>query len=307
MICNSCGKEFSDSFGFCPFCGTKAVKKQFCIKCGAELVEGAAFCGVCGAKIGGQAAAVEKFDPTHYSRERISVYNMDTDIQKNYFADEPFEYNGKEYSLWERECVHGDDWRDDDFYRYHESYVVSSDLEVLDSVIGEITDLAIYNGKLYAYGRYNSPKGSPMFFRCLNNRADILTTDTVHFIYSSRDGFKKINGVPFLFACNAAIVDFNGKIIVKSEELSNIAPCHEDCSYQWVNPTWGDNSDQFGIQKMYSVNASIIGNNFVVADYLSLLNLRDSYYFVIDPEKGISSGPYKLAGDGDYRFVPAEL
>ena len=44
MKFGNCGKEISESYDFCAFCGAKVEKKQFCTKCGAELAECAAFC-----------------------------------------------------------------------------------------------------------------------------------------------------------------------------------------------------------------------------------------------------------------------
>ena len=52
MFCLHCGKEFSDDFTFCPFCGKKVDEKTYCPSCNKEITDGAKYCGFCGTFVG---------------------------------------------------------------------------------------------------------------------------------------------------------------------------------------------------------------------------------------------------------------
>ena len=68
MKCNVCGKEYSEEFDFCPFCGE--YPKMFCPKCFKELDEGGKICSDCGSEL----LPFEKFKPYHDLKEKADEH-----------------------------------------------------------------------------------------------------------------------------------------------------------------------------------------------------------------------------------------
>ena len=77
MKCLKCGKEYSDDFDFCPFCG--AYPKKFCPKCFSEVFDGGEICSDCGSEV----LPFEEFKPYHELKEKAMKYFDDGNFKKS--------------------------------------------------------------------------------------------------------------------------------------------------------------------------------------------------------------------------------
>ena len=77
MKCNGCGKEYSDEFDFCPFCG--AFPKKFCLKCFCEVNDGGKICSECGSEL----FPFEQFKHYHDLKEKAIEYRDKDDFKKS--------------------------------------------------------------------------------------------------------------------------------------------------------------------------------------------------------------------------------
>lgn len=69
--CPNCGKQITDKFVYCPFCGAETEPK--CKKCGEPLVAGASFCTVCGTPIAKRGGVEQQSSPKVAHAEPIQV------------------------------------------------------------------------------------------------------------------------------------------------------------------------------------------------------------------------------------------
>lgn len=69
--CPNCGKQITDKFVYCPFCGAETEPK--CKKCGEPLVAGANFCTVCGTPIAKRGGVEQPSSPKVEHAEHVQV------------------------------------------------------------------------------------------------------------------------------------------------------------------------------------------------------------------------------------------